>query len=81
MNIYTERLRGVFRNAFPDVAVEQIDSMSMASNSKWDSLACLTLLTLIQEEFDVEIPVQDMELMASFELIANYLQEKGNDVR
>ena len=75
----TERLISVFSAIFVDLEPGEITMLSMVSNPRWDSLASLTLLSLVQEEYQVDIPVEDMEILTSFELIADYLQTIHSD--
>ena len=71
-----ERLAACFSTVFPDLAPEEIPLASMASVGKWDSLAAITLLTVIEEEFFLQIPPEDLEQFASFDLILDYLERQ-----
>lgn len=51
---------------------------SIASVGAWDSLASINLYSLVEEEFGVEINMDDLENLISFELILGYI-EGGND--
>jgi len=42
----------------------------------WDSVASVTLFAMIEEEFGIEIEVQDMEGLLSFERLFGYLRQK-----
>jgi len=46
----------------------------MASLASWDSLAGITLLSLIEEEFSISISPDDAAGFVSFELILNHLR-------
>jgi acyl carrier protein len=46
----------------------------MTSVDGWDSIATVTLLVLIEEEFSIEIKPEDLEYLVSFELILDYLK-------
>jgi acyl carrier protein len=71
-----ERLAACFSTVFPDLTPEEIPLASMASVGKWDSLATITLLTVIEEEFSLQIPPEDLEQFASFDLILDYLERQ-----
>ncbi len=71
-----ERLTSCFSTVFPDLAPDEIPLASMASVGKWDSLATITLLTVIEEEFDLQIPPEDLEQLVSFDLILDYLERQ-----
>lgn len=72
------RLINCFATAFPELAPQQIPSVSMGSLASWDSLAGITLISLIEEEFGLSISPDDVPQLVSFELILDYLQ---NDQR
>ena len=68
------RLVNCFATAFPELALQEIPSVSMGSLASWDSLAGITLLSLIEEEFGLSISPDDATGLVSFELILHYLQ-------
>jgi len=43
---------------------------------EWDSLAVLSVLAMINEEFDITIPRQDFEKLETVKDIYNYIIEK-----
>jgi acyl carrier protein len=69
------RLINCFATAFPGLAPQEIPSVSMGSLASWDSLAGITLLALIEEEFNIGISPDDAAGLVSFELILNYVQD------
>ena len=71
-----DRLVECFATVFADLGREEIPLAAVASVGNWDSLATINLLTVIQEEFGVEIPPDDLEQFVSFELILDYLERK-----
>jgi acyl carrier protein len=68
------RLINCFAIAFPDLSPREIPSASAGSLASWDSLAGITLISLIEEEFGVSIPPDDVPDLVSFELILDYLK-------
>ena len=59
----------------PDVTSE-IDFRTLPT---WDSLTGMAVLTTIQDEFDITIPVNDFKEMNSIEELFNYAtSQKGN---
>jgi len=48
----------------------------MSSVGDWDSLATIKLFAVIEEEFGIQVPVQDSAQLVSFELILDYLQQR-----
>jgi acyl carrier protein len=68
------RLTNSFATAFPGLEPQEIPSVSMGSLASWDSLAGITLLALIEEEFNISISPDDAAGLVSFELILDYVQ-------
>ena len=72
------RLVKCFSAVFPRLDAEEIPRANVNSVSAWDSLATLTLTSVIEEEFSVSIDPRDREELVSFELILDYLRsDKG----
>ena len=69
-----DRLRQCFAAVFPDLTPDQAAGASPATVDAWDSVAHVTLLTVIEEEFGVEVPVDDMAQLASFAAIERFLE-------
>jgi acyl carrier protein len=63
----TERLRDCFRAVFPDLSDEQIETAVRAETEEWDSLASLELLTVIEEEFGIQLSDDVVEGLDTFE--------------
>ena len=75
MNNASERLTKVFAAIFPELTPEEIQVASPASVAAWDSLATISIVSLIEEEFEIDIPPDRFEDMGSFELILDYLTQ------
>ena len=61
------RLVDCFATVFPSLGANQIVSLNQATLAQWDSMATVTLIALVEEEFHVEIPVTEMENLVSFD--------------
>jgi len=70
------RVEQCFRTAFPDLPEEELPRATMSSLSQWDSLSMLVLVGLIEEEFGLQIPPDDLGDFVSLELIVDYLQAR-----
>jgi len=77
MNDIKTRLTRCFAAVFPGLDESEIDSANMKSVSEWDSIGALNLLMVIEEEFAVEIPADDIGALASFEQVLDYLQTRN----
>ena len=69
-----KRLATCFANTFPGIQPDQIPKASAESLAAWDSVAHITLLSAIAEEFGVEFEPEDFEELVSYSLIADYLE-------
>ena len=74
MNETRVRLEKCFQAVFPELNGPELARASMLSVGGWDSLASVTLLAVLEEEFQIQIDPEDLEHLVSFELILDYLQ-------
>jgi acyl carrier protein len=68
------RLSRCFAAVFPDLDVELIGDASAGSMPSWDSIAHATLVTLVEEEFAVELDAEELEHLTSFDAFLRRLQ-------
>jgi acyl carrier protein len=61
-----DRLRKVFRSALGLADDADVDGLEYQSIDKWDSLAHMTLVAALEDEFDVMIDTDDVLTMSSF---------------
>lgn len=66
MDELTERLLECFQTVFEDLTVEQIETAARGELAEWDSLATLTLITVVEEEFGVILDDEAVEGFSSF---------------
>jgi len=71
------RLVKVFGAVFPELAEDEILQASPESVAGWDSLASATLLTVLEEEFGVDVAAEDVDQLVSFERVLEYLQRRS----
>lgn len=71
-----ERLQNCFSAVFPNLTAEEILLASPASVGSWDSVATMTLVSVLEEEFGISVEPEDIEELVSFELILDYLERK-----
>lgn len=74
MNNMKERVARCFFNVFPDLKQDQLARASTASLAGWDSMAQVTLLSSIGEEFGLVFELEDFEELVSYALIIDYLE-------
>jgi len=73
VNEIRPRLIRCFAAVFPELTPAQIVAATPTSVQAWDSVATITLTTVVEEEFG--IPVDDVEMAASFETLERYLAQ------
>ncbi len=69
MSSMEERLKECFTAVFPNLTSDEILRSSTASVATWDSLATVTLISVIEEEFGVTIAPEEYEYIVSFDLV------------
>jgi len=67
------RLTNCFRAVFPTLPEASIPGASVATITAWDSIAAITLLNVIEEEFQIEIDLDRLAELDSFESLAAFL--------
>lgn len=58
-----------FITVFPKLQEAEVTSASMATFKEWDSLRMITLVVVIEEEFEVTVPVDEIENLTSFQTL------------
>jgi len=71
-----ERLKNCFRAVFPTLPEGSIPGASVATVAAWDSIAAITLLHVVEEEFQTEIDLDRIADLNSFESLAAFLSAK-----
>jgi acyl carrier protein len=69
-----QRLTDCFLAVFPDLARSEVCQANSLTVSSWDSVAGVTLLAVVEEEFGTTIEVQDLSDLTSYEGYLKYLQ-------
>lgn len=67
MDEIEERLVACFRTVFPDLDEGSIQTLSNTSIAGWDSVATVTLIAVVEEEFGISVPLEEFDAMSSFE--------------
>jgi acyl carrier protein len=74
MDDIEKRLTDCFRSVFPELDITEVSRASASSVGSWDSIAMLNLISVVEEEFNVRVPIEEMEQLMSFELILDFLR-------
>ncbi len=68
------RLIKCFEMVFPDMPAGEIPNASQSSVSAWDSIAAITLLNVIEDEFQIALDLELVGELDSFSKIYEYLK-------
>ncbi len=71
-----ERLVACFENVFPALDRAAIPTASHDSCAAWDSVANVTLLTLVAEEFGFDLDFEEFEDATSFAAVLEVVNAK-----
>jgi acyl carrier protein len=75
------RLIGCFKVIFPSLDEKQIRHATSTSVPAWDSMAMVTLVNVVEEEFGTLIDMQDGHELTSFERFLDYMRRlKGGSM-
>jgi acyl carrier protein len=69
----SETLVECFAAVFPDVPREELVDAAVENTEEWDSIASVTLLAVLEEEFGVQIDDLDLPELSSFDKVHDYL--------
>jgi acyl carrier protein len=69
------KLIKVFQTVFPDMDAQKVQAASQESVPGWDSVAALTLMNVIEEEFEIQLDFDKAADLTSFSEILDYLRE------
>jgi len=65
-----------FEVVFPDLPKENIPGASTTTVATWDSVAAITLMNVVEEEFGLEMDLDDLANLDSFERLCSYLEKR-----
>jgi acyl carrier protein len=71
-----EKLKNCFRAVFPTLSEASIPNAAVATVAAWDSVAAITLLHVVEEEFQIEVDLDRLAELDSFESLAAFLAAK-----
>jgi acyl carrier protein len=71
-----DRLTRCFASVFPALSPDQIHTASVETVPDWDSLAAVTLIAVLEEEFNTPIDLMEMTELTSYQAVRDYLQKQ-----
>jgi acyl carrier protein len=72
-----ERLAGCFSKVFPNMSPDEIASAAQENLAAWDSIAHVTLISLIGEEFATDLDFEEFDGATSFASILEILRARS----
>ena len=72
-NEVQSQLNECFSVAFPELSAAEIPQATMESVEMWDSLATLTLVSVIEETFQIRIPLDELPNLISYAAVSNFV--------
>jgi acyl carrier protein len=73
MDEHRARLMKCFAAVFPGLPAAKMAAATPESVPAWDSVANVTLLAVVEEEFGITVDVDDLETLTSFDALLDYL--------
>jgi len=70
------RLLRCFALVFPELGYDEISRASPASVGSWDSLASINLVAVIEEEFGIQVELEELGEMMSFATVLDLLERR-----
>jgi len=74
MDNTSARLTKCFLAVFPEMAPEEVAAAATTSMKNWDSVASVTLFSLIEEEFGIALNLDALDEFNSFKHILWHLE-------
>jgi len=72
------RLVRCFASVFPDLTTEEIRQASGKTVPTWDSLAAVTLIAVVEQEFGIDVNPLDLGDLNSYSAMKDYLRHRLN---
>lgn len=69
------RLVTCFQSVFPDLPANEVPESTQATVLAWDSVATITLINVIDDEFQVQLDYEHLAEFDSFAAIRGFLEE------
>jgi acyl carrier protein len=79
MDDLNRRLVKCFRLVFPELPEPDIPAASPDSLHAWDSVATITLINVVEDEFGIEVDLDLLPELNSFARIREYIAAAGKE--
>jgi acyl carrier protein len=75
MPLDNDRLKRCFSLAFPSATMSQIEKDRLDEMPGWDSLRGVTLLAVLDEEFGLQMDIEELLALGSFDRIREHVEQ------
>ena len=75
MDEIQQRLIKCFRIVFDDLPEREIPRASQQTVAVWDSVASITLVNVVEDEFQIQIDLDHLDQLDSFKRISDYVSK------
>jgi acyl carrier protein len=75
MNDVDARLVRCFQAVFPDLPENELLRATQDSVKTWDSVAMITLLNVVDEEFNIQLDLDYIDRLNSFQGLRSHLRD------
>lgn len=76
MTDISSRVNQCFLNVFPGLETKDLPGANQAGLTEWDSVAHVTLLSAIGEEFQIDIEDEAFESLTSYSLVVDFVEKQ-----
>jgi acyl carrier protein len=76
--IVDDRLMRCFSSVFPELTQEEIRAADVGLLNDIDSLSGVTLVALIDDEFDLALDLEDLLKLGTFEVVQQYVRDQSS---
>ena len=76
MHDVEKRVADCFQAVFPSLQPDEIRQASPETVDVWDSLASVTLLSALEEEFQIRLEIEDLQHLVSFDSAVHYVSRE-----
>jgi acyl carrier protein len=77
MSEIDDRLLRCFASVFPTLTPDQLRTASVETVPSWDSLAAVTLIAVLEQEFDLQIDLMDLAELTSYDAVRGYMLKQA----
>jgi len=76
MDDLKDRVIKCFETVFPDLPRQAIPAASQAKMAEWDSIATVSLVNVLEDEFQIEMDLEKLAQLDSFDHVCENVQAR-----